>query len=155
MQQYTWIYTLSEPLTDDAATALQEAFDQFTRQWKSHGDLVTGRIELHAHRFVTVQADPAQHRPSGCSIDTMRRTVTEILTQRSLTWLDASWIAWRDKDHHIRTVHYREIAALIRAGEMGPDTLVFDHSLGQSDDLSRWELPLAQTWMARFLPTPA
>ncbi|RMG16901.1 MAG: hypothetical protein D6730_24595 [Bacteroidetes bacterium] len=151
MQAYTWIYSLNTPLDEANAQALQADFDQFTSQWKSHGTPVDGLIRLAHGRFVIIQADPAVPRPSGCSIDSLKRAVAQILQHHGLESLDAAYIGYRDAQGHIQFVHFKQLPQLIAKGEIGPDTLVFDHSLDQSDDLSKWEVPLRQSWMSRYL----
>ena len=70
-------------------------------------------------------------------------------------FLDASTIFYRDAEGQIQQVHFSKIKALVEQGVVHAATIVFDHSLGQSDDLSQWELPMEQTWMRRHLPRHA
>ncbi|RMG74683.1 MAG: hypothetical protein D6722_02145 [Bacteroidetes bacterium] len=156
MQQYTWFFTLPAPLTADQSEALSRDFAAFTAQWKSHGTPVEGLIEIRHHRFIIAQADPTQARPSGCSIDSLKRGVAQILQQHGLSWLDAGYVCYRDAEGHIQTLHFSALEAAVQSGELGPDTLIFDHTLDQTDDLSKWEVPLKQTWLKRYLaPTNA
>lgn len=151
MQQYTWFYTLAAPLAVEVEQALRTDFHAFLSQWNSHGTPVAGTIAIVHQQFVVVQAAPDDERPSGCSIDSMRRAVETLLQQYQLTRLDAAYIAYRDAQNIVKLAHFQEISSKIAAGEITADTLVFDNSLGNSDDLSQWEKPLAQTWMSRWL----
>lgn len=153
MQQYTWFFSLEHPVAEAQQAALQADFDRFTAQWKTHGQPVEGLIGLRHGQFVVVQANPGQARPSGCSIDSLKRGVEQILGQHQLTWLDPAWVFYRAADGQIKRVLFRQIPALIASGELTGDSLVFDHSLNQSDDLSRWEVPLRDTWLRRYLAT--
>lgn len=153
MQQYTWIYSLTRPVTAAEAQSLRAQFEAFLGQWKTHGEPVHGLIDLRYDRFVIIQTDPSEGRPSGCSIDSLRRAVTDILQQAQLAWAEAAEIFYRDQAGDIQSVNFQQLDALAQSGAIGPETIVFDHSLNQSDDLSRWELPLKDTWMKRFLPT--
>ena len=151
MQRYTWIYSLSQPI-DDAQTAyLQQAFGAFLGKWNSHGSPIAGEITLAYERFVIIQANPGEDRPSGCSIDSLKRTVEGILQQKGLSWVEASEVFYKVGEE-IRSIDFRELASKIQQGILGPETIVFDHTLSQSDDLSKWEVPLKDTWMKRFLP---
>ncbi len=153
MQQYTWFFSLEKPLSAEEEAALQSDFDRFTAQWKSHGTPVSGLIQIRYGRFVVVQADPSQARPSGCSIDSLKRGVEELLRRRDIAWLDPAWVFYRRDNGEIDKVMFNQIPALLADGEMHAETLVFDHSLAQSDDLSRWEVPMQQTWLSRYLTT--
>lgn len=151
MQQYTWIYSLSETLSSAQNEHLSAQFEAFAKNWKSHGTPVEGTISLHYQRFIIVQADMQTERPSGCSIDSMRKTVENVLKEAGLFYTDAAQIYYRNAANEIASVHFKDIPALISKGELNENTIVFDNTLSASDDLSKWEVPLAQTWLKRFL----
>lgn len=153
MQTYTWIYSLEESLTDEKKLDLDQAFDSFLSKWKSHGVPVRGLIQIKYNRFILIQSDSGEDRPSGCSIDNLKRTVSQILAQHSLTYLDGGYIFYRSNQGNISFTHFKNIPALLEKGELTQDTIIFDHSLGQSDDLSKWEITLKDSWMKRYLPT--
>ena len=151
MTRYTWIYTLHADADSALADALQADFDLFLNQWKTHGTPVKGSIQVHHHRFIIVQADPADDRPSGCSIDSMRHAVEAILQKHHQSWLDNGKIAYRAADDSIQAIGFQQIGSLLESGELHPDAIVFDNTLSHTDDLANWELPLKQTWMKRYL----
>jgi hypothetical protein len=150
MQQYTWIYSLNEALSAAQNEALSAQFQAFSQNWKSHGTPVEGNVNIHYQRFIIVQADMQSERPSGCSIDSMRKTVENVLNAQGLSYTDAAQIYCRNAENEIVSVNFREISALLEKGEMNENTLVFDNTLSNSDDLSKWEVPLGQTWLKRF-----
>ncbi|MEZ4772453.1 MAG: hypothetical protein R3D00_04660 [Bacteroidia bacterium] len=151
MQQYTWFFSLRQPLSSEKKKGVQHSFDQFLSQWKTHGTPVDGMIDLKYDQFVIVQADPGVSRPSGCSIDSLKRAITTILQQEQLEWMDAAMVSYRDAHGVIRSVNFREISALVANGQLTAETIVFDNSLDQSDDLSKWEVPMKHTWLKRYL----
>ena len=152
MQSYTWFFSLANPLTEAQEAALLRDFQAFTDQWKSHGTPVTGLIQVKYKRFVIAQASPNAARPSGCSIDSLRRGIDQILAQHRIAHLDPSQVFFRTENGEIRHADFRQIPQLISTGEIQTDSLVFDHSLSHSDDLSKWEVALHTTWLARYLP---
>lgn len=153
MQSNTWIFSLAQAVNDSVASDLSQDFGAFQAQWKSHGTPVSGLIALHHQRFVVIQSKADESRPSGCSIDSLRRGVTAILQQHRLEWLEGGEVFYRDVAGDIKMVHFQQIETLIEEGILLPETIVFDHSLSNSDDLGLWEVPLNQTWMKRFLPS--
>jgi hypothetical protein len=155
MQQYTWIYSLGQPLDAAAESRLRAGLEAFIQRWKTHGDPVRGAFDVRHGRFVIVQADPQDLRPSGCSIDSMRKAVEETLRAQGLEALDPGVLFYRDGSGAICQLHHRGLKQALETGLLHAATPVFDHTLGQSDDLSRWEVPLSATWMARFLKPEA
>ena len=152
MQLYTWIFSLAESLSDDQKAQLEQRFASYLTKWNSHGRPLKALILVRHHRFVIVQADPTENRPSGCSIDSLKRAVTQILEAEGLKSVDASRIHYKGRSGEIFSLDFRDLPKAIQAGELTGESLVFDHSLGQSDDLSRWEVSLQDSWMKRFLP---
>lgn len=152
MQRYTWFFTLTNELDTAAESALAANFARFAAQWQSHGTPVEGLIRIRHGRFVIAQANPADNRPSGCSIDSLKRGITQILQQHQLSTLDNAYISYQTPTGAVAIAHFQQIPALVAAGTLGADTLVFDHTLSQSDDLQKWEVLLKDSWLARFLP---
>jgi hypothetical protein len=155
MQQYTWFYSFEKPFSESIEKELSSAFTQFLQNWKSHGKDIYGSIRIAHRQFVIIQTDDNKERPSGCSIDSMKSATERILQGAGLDWTDAGRIFFRTSSGEIGSTDFRELDKLIQIGTLHADTIVFDHSLGQTDDLSRWEIPLKESWMARFLPETA
>lgn len=151
MQSYTWFFSLASPLTDAQEAALLRDFQAFTAQWESHGTPVTGLIQVKYKRFVIAQASPNEARPSGCSIDSLRRGIEQILAHHRFAYLDPSQVFFRTEGGTIETVDFRQIPQLVSAGQLQADTMVFDHSLSHTDDLNKWEVPMHTTWLSRYL----
>ncbi len=152
MQLYTWIFSLESTLTEAQNTQLEQTFQRYLEKWNSHGRPISAQILVRHNRFVLVQADPDENRPSGCSIDSLKRAVSQILEAEGLNSVDASRVFYKDPTGKVASIDFRELPNALKEGTISPETQVFDHSLGQSDDLSRWEVSLQDTWMKRFLP---
>ncbi|MCI4666872.1 MAG: hypothetical protein MRZ79_01835 [Bacteroidia bacterium] len=151
MQSYTWFFSLKDELDAEQFAKLKGDFDQFTSQWKTHGAPVDGLIQIRHKRFVIAQSNPADDRPSGCSIDSLRRGVEAILRQHQLKTFDNGYVFFVDADGEIQEVHFKELPQYIDGGRLDANTLVLDHSLSHSDDLEKWEVPLQSTWLKRYL----
>ncbi len=150
MQSSTWIYSLANDIDDTKADQLRSDFDKFTQVWNSHGTPVDGLVRIYYHRFIVIQADPKVVRPSGCSIDSLKHAVARILSEHQLECLDAAYVFYKVGEE-INAVHFQKIPQLVADGTLAARTIVFDHSLNQSDDLSKWEMPMEETWLRRFL----
>ncbi|MCB0854529.1 MAG: hypothetical protein KDD63_20045 [Bacteroidetes bacterium] len=152
MQQYTWFYSLKSPLSPEQVAALEVDFAQFLSKWNTHGTPVDGLITLKYNRFIIIQSDPKVARPSGCSIDSLKRAIGEILNAHRLEVVDSAYIFYRDGNDEIQSTHFSKIPGLVNDGTLRPETIVLDHSLDQSDDLSKWETAMENTWLNRYFP---
>lgn len=151
MQKNTWFYSLLAPLTTKQVADLQARFDGFTNNWKSHGTPVNGKINIQYNQFVVAQSDISDERPSGCSIDSMRKAIETILKEDGLEWADAAKVFYKNGDNSIQQSDFRQIPQLLTKGEISAESVVFDHSLNNSDDLTLWERPMKETWLKRYL----
>ena len=152
MQSYTWFYSLSNKLSPGQEAALQADFDQFLGQWKTHGTPVDGLVKIAHSQFIIIQSNPGEGRPSGCSIDSLKHAVADILQKNELEALDAANVFYQNENAEVNYTHFRNISQLVESGEMNAETKIFDHSLSQSDDLSKWIVPMKQSWLKRYLP---
>lgn len=151
MQQRTWFYTLTEKLSDDRAHELMAAVDNFLGQWKSHGTPVAGTAALHYGQFLVLQAAPDGEMPSGCSRDSLNRGVSAVLQQHGLSYFDAGVIGWKQADGNLALMDFRSIKSLITSGQLTDNTIVLDNTLSNTDDLTKWEVLLKDTWMKKYL----
>ena len=148
--QHNWIFQLSKSLAPEQRKPLQASLANLVAEWKSHGAMVPGAYDIKYDQFIVIQAEPGS--TSGCSIDSMNHGVDAILAEFGLETLPHNFIFYRNAEGQLEKVDFRELKAAVAAGKMGPDTTVYDSSLGQTDDITRWEVKMADSWMARFLP---
>jgi hypothetical protein len=151
--RHIWIFQLAAEPDTITEARIQSRLDGLIDSWKAHGTPVPGQSEIRYSRFVIVQAEPGH--ASGCSIDSMQRGVTDILHALGHTAVGHDQVFYRAADGSIASIDFREARAAVADGRLHAGTIVFDATLGQSSDLDRWEVPLEQTWLARFLPQRA
>ncbi len=144
----TWIFQLLEPLSLAQVEKINTETATFLNSWKAHGTPVPGSAEIRYNRFVVLKSQ--EGTASGCSIDAMTREVGRILNEAGAKSAESGLIFYRDGGE-IKTVDFREVEKLIAGGMLHADTIIFENTLGHTNDLSRWELPLKETWLARFL----
>jgi hypothetical protein len=151
--QHIWIFQLAVAPSEATKALVLQQLDAFTAVWKAHGAPVPGKAEMRHDRFVVVVAEPGH--ATGCSIDSMTKGVTDILAHQNLEILGPERIFFKGAGGQLDHIDFKEVRAAILDGRLSPATTVFDSTMGQTNDLSRWELPLDQTWMGRFLPQKA
>ena len=79
MYQKIWFFSLLSPIDTAQSARLSDLFSQFLSQWRSHGTPVEGTFEVLHNRFILIKGAVEGDTPSGCSIDAMRKGVTQIL----------------------------------------------------------------------------
>ncbi len=146
-----WIFGSSLPLSAEDPR-LRGPLDRFFSQWQSHGETVAGRWRVLEERFLIVQRDPEGAAVSGCGIDSMVGQVKELERELGARLLDSSRIFFRSRDGKVLSATRPEFKAMAAAGEVGPDTEVFDTTITRLADLAPgiFSKPLRDSWHARL-----
>ena len=143
-----WVFGASQPVHGAVAERLLSAVDRFIRGWLAHGQPVVGACDWRYDRFLIVAADEEATGVSGCSIDSLFRTLSGVEREQGITLLDSSFIWYRDSSGSVQGVSRPEFRSLIGAGVVDDDTIVFDNTVGSVGGLreSDWERPVQTSW---------
>lgn len=145
-----YIFGSSRPFTLDDQPVLARELDAFVGVWKAHGEPVAGAWEVAYDRFLLVAVDEEQTALSGCSIDSLTRTIKVLESALGLSLLEGGVVYYRAEDG-IRRATRDEFRRLAEAGSVTASTRVFDNTLTQLRALrsGAWEVPAGSAWHAR------
>lgn len=144
-----WIYGARRALTTDDVQALDGHMARFMADWRSHGRPVTPGWQLVHDQFVIIGADPAEFNLSGCSIDSMFRTLEDFSRRSGLDFTNSGGVVfYRDGDGAVRCVERFAFKDLAASGAVNADTVVFDNTVSSVGDLNagKWEVPMRESW---------
>ncbi len=150
-----WIYAADRQLSSAETQDLSSTLNTYLAGWKAHGAPVQAALETRHNQFLIIAADPEVASPGGCSIDDMTRTVKTLGAQFHVDFFVAMRVYYRASDGTIRTTDRAGFKALAIAGDITPETVVFDNALTSLADLraGKWELPAVESWHARYFET--
>ena len=146
-----WVFDAARPLDDAQQAELLAHVDDFLRRWAAHGAPVVGGRELRHGRFLLVGADERATGVSGCSIDSLFRTLGELEGTMGVPLRDASLVFWRDAAGEVQSAPRPAFREQVRAGQVDGGTTVFDNTVRSVGDLrgGRWELAMRDSWHGR------
>jgi hypothetical protein len=146
-----WVFAAARPLDEAQQRDLLAHVDAFLHRWAAHGAPVVGGRELREGRFLLVGADERATGVSGCSIDTLFRTLGELEAATGVPLRDASLVFWRDAAGEVQAAPRAAFRERVRAGEVDGGTPVFDNTVGTVGDVrgGRWEVPMRESWHGR------
>jgi hypothetical protein len=149
-----WVFAAERALDPAQAEKLLASVDSFLDEWHAHGSPLTCARDWRYDRFLIVAVDERTAPPSGCSIDALVRSLKVLEAELGLTMLDHTPVWYRDADglHRVERGTFR---ALARAGDVGPETIVFDNTLTRLGQVRHggWERPARESWHGRaFFP---
>jgi hypothetical protein len=146
-----WVFAAAQPLDPAQQADLLAHVDAFIDRWAAHGAPVVGGRELRHGRFLFVGADERATGVSGCSTDTLFRTLGELEGRLGVAMRDSSLVFWRDAAGEVQAAPRPAFRERVRAGEVDAETPVFDNTVGTVGDVrgGRWELPMRASWHGR------
>lgn len=148
-----WCFGASEVPEADDADRLRVALERFIEGWTAHrADLRAACGWLH-DRFLVVSVDESKTGASGCSIYALIAEIRRLESETEVQLLDAAPIWFRETDGTIRRVSRDQFRDLAESGDIGPDTTVFDLTVGRLDEVrtGAWEVAAGRSWHARLL----
>jgi hypothetical protein len=152
-----WVFGGSQPLLGPDADRLIGLVDDFVHYWAAHGSPVVGSRDWRYDRFLLVAADEEATGVSGCSIDSLFRALRAAEGELGVTLLNTSLVFFRDSMGIVHGVDRPRFRDLVRLGEIGHGTTVFDNTVGRLGAVraGEWERPFSGSWQERAFRTPA
>jgi len=144
-----WIYGAEKPLSGDQIQALENHMAAFMTEWQSHGRPVTPNWKLVHDRFVVIGADEEAFALSGCSIDSMVRTLDQFNRVSGLHYTNSgAKVFYRDSEGAIECTERFAFGDLAKQGKINEETIVFDNTVATVGDYlaGRWEKPMRESW---------
>jgi hypothetical protein len=152
-QARVWVFASPQPLTDEQTGTLLDEVDRFLAGWLAHGHSVVGAREWRYDRFLLIGADEAATGVSGCSIDSLFRTLKQLEREMGVALVDSSPVWYRAEDGTVESVSRPEFRERARGGEISEDTVVFDNTVRSAGQVRQgeWERPARDSWHAKLL----
>ena len=146
------VYPASRPLEATEAAALLTELNTFLADWASHGSPVTGAAALLENRFVIVSHKPMEI--AGCSRDSLLFFMNDAATKRGFQWGGGARVFYKDTDGSVVDVDRPTFRKLAAEGSVGPDTMVFDTTVRETDGVlnGKFALPAKDSWHAKLMP---
>lgn len=148
-----WIFPTSREVTDVERERILSEADRFLEDWRAHGaPLTCGRTWAH-DRFLLVAVDERPAAASGCSIDALVRSLRALESELDLRLMDRAPY-YLGIDGLVRTVSRPSFSERAAAGEVGPDTVLFDLSLSTMSAYREgaFARPIRGSWLESALP---
>jgi hypothetical protein len=145
-----WIFPAARRLSPHEKQVVLAEADAFIAQWSAHGVPLRGARDVRHDQFVLVGVDERGAGISGCSIDALVRRMQRLETALGVELTNNAPVLYRDGDI-IARVAREEFSALVAAGTVDLDTVVFDNTVATVGEIraGRWEVQARRSWHAR------
>lgn len=147
-----WVFASRDPVPEGTARKLLDEVDEYLDGWQAHGVPLTAAREWRDGRFLVVAVDQSKAAASGCSIDALFRLLRRFQDTTGVSLLDSGTVYYRDQWGRIRGLDRSEFGGRVAAGEIGPDTRVFDTTVASAGAYrTAFERPLSESWHGKLV----
>jgi hypothetical protein len=150
-----WIFAADKPIASPSVTEFLTRLDGIVDNWQAHGKNLAAGRDLRYDQFLFIAADENVEQPSGCSIDTLTREIATLGQAFGVNFLTGGLVPYRAGDE-VRTPDRATFKKLVEAGEITPETTVYNNSLTALQELreGKWEAPARKSWHAKAFKFP-
>ena len=146
-----WIYQASRLFTIAEALSIEATLNDFTKEWKSHGDPVKGAAFLFFGQFIVLMADETLIGVGGCSTDSSVRFIKQLEQQYKVNLFDRTQLAFIVKDK-VELLPLTQFTYAVENGFIDRDTLYFNNTISNKEELENlWIIPVSKSWLSRKL----
>ncbi len=143
-----WIYQSSRLFSMGEAFELEELFNDFTAEWKSHGTPVKGYANLFFGQFIVLMADETATTVGGCSTDSSVHLIKKIEQLFKVNMFDRQLLAFVVKEK-IQLLPFAQLDYAIENNFINPDTLYFNNLVSTKEEWSnKWLISVKESWLA-------
>ena len=147
-----WIYQADRPFEEGDIIHINEDIGSFCQAWTSHNRELRALGGVMHDLFVVLVVDETMASTSGCSIDKSVAFVKSLEQKYGRKLLERNNVAWLDDNEQIHIIPLQELKDAVANGQMNMKTPVFDNLVAtRKEYISRWTVPLGESWMKRFL----
>ncbi len=146
-----WIYQSNRTFTQDELDELKVRLGDFLEEWTAHGTSLKASFQLPYGRFLVIGLDQSQAEASGCSIDASVHFIQELQKHYDVDLLDRMNVTFKQGEH-LAYKDLKEFKKLVKNKGVSRNTIVFNNLVNtKSEYQDHWEVPLEDSWHARFL----
>lgn len=142
-----WIFQSDRFLNSSESGFVRKNMQSFIPQWASHGNDLYGGFSLENNLFLVVGVDESRSPASGCSIDTLTRTVKKIGTNLQVNFFNRLAITYENQAGQIDLVSMSDFKRLILENKVNENTIVFNNLVNTKADFdTKWRTSVKNSW---------
>jgi hypothetical protein len=144
-----WIYQANKLFTKTDEEILSTMLSSFLEKWTAHGNTLQAGFDLPFRHFIVIGLNEDAANASGCSIDSLFRSIQEMGAKTTIDFFNRNLIAFKEGDG---IVLYPRTSVKEKVANAGALALTFNNLVTTKEALSAgWVVPVKDTWLNRYL----
>ena len=140
-----WIYASEQFLTSKHQDLILDYISNHLRTWNAHKADLTAGVTILENYFIVVGLDESKNKASGCSIDTLQKTIQKLETKLSISLMNRLNVYYKI-DGEIVCIPYHNLK-----GNVDSHTLFYDLTIQKKEELHTYLKSIKDGWCNRFL----
>ncbi|MBT5273351.1 MAG: ABC transporter ATPase [Flavobacteriales bacterium] len=140
-----WLYASEKALTTDQQNHILTYIAEHLKGWNAHKVPLTAGVTILENHFIVIALDENKNGASGCSIDTLQKTIQELEKDLSIALMNRLNVFYK----------IGEIIKVIPSFKLGvianEDTLFYDLTIQRKEELSNYLKPIKEGWAKSYL----
>lgn len=142
-----WIFTQAEALSNQQQRAVSKALETFIQNWLSHHADLKAAYQIIAGYFIVLAAEA----PSGCSTDTLFRTIKTLSQEYGLKPLPNRYIIYQTQDGKVDFIDFPDLKVSIQTKKLLPTHIIFDNTVSNLGTFEKsWRQKAQDSWLKRY-----
>ena len=131
---------------------LLKAGKTFVEHWTAHDNKLSATFEIFKKRIIVVKVNEDIANASGCSIDKLTRFIKVTETMFGTELLNRFLVAYKNGEN-VEVVHATKVKELLAQHVLSEQTIIYNTSIANENELQNWEQALKETWLNKYLVT--
>ena len=140
-----WVYASEKALTTEQQNHISNYIAEHLKGWNAHKVPLTAGLTILENHFIVVALDETVNAASGCSIDTLQKTIQELEKELSISLMNRLNVFCRI-DNEIQCVPSFKLGSIATA-----NTLFYDLTILTKSDLNTYLKPISEGWCAHLV----
>ena len=140
-----WVYASEKTLTTEQQNYILDFISEHLKGWNAHKVPLTAGVTILENHFIVIALDENKNGASGCSIDTLQKTIQELEKDLSIALMNRLNVFCK----------IGEIIKVIPSFKLGvianEDTLFYDLTIQRKEELSNYLKPIKEGWAKSYL----
>lgn len=145
-----WVFSANRPFSGQLKDEVEHEMSAFVQSWQSHGARVNGAYEIRYNQFILVAADESE-LPSGCSIDSLFKTIKNLENKHEISLLDRGLISFLI-DNKVVQCSFKDLKTELNKFKSIKGTIFFNNLVENLSQLENdWLVTPENSWIKTYL----
>jgi hypothetical protein len=135
-----WLYACEKALTQSQQDYILNIISEELKGWNAHQHPLTAGVTILENHFIVVGLDENKNGASGCSIDTLQKTIQKIEKELNFSLMNRLNVFCKIEDE-ILCIPSFKLGSLA-----DKDTLFYDLTILTKIDLNTYLKPISEGW---------